>query len=184
MQNSFSNETEELQYAGFFVRAAAYIIDSIIVFFGLLIVRLVLLIPSFILGDTINSSILFTYSFKDIIIYLCGALYFVLVTYYTGTTIGKKLMNLQVTGKDGKEKPSFTDILYRETIGSFLSKVILCAGYLVIGFDSEKRGFHDMLCDTRVIYKKSQKPVYQVKELPGSYGYTNNSYDTTQENEK
>ena len=40
MQNSYSSRDTE--YAGFWVRLAAYVIDSIIVFFGLLFVRLFL----------------------------------------------------------------------------------------------------------------------------------------------
>jgi uncharacterized RDD family membrane protein YckC len=33
-----------------------------------------------------------------------------------------------------------------------LSTVILGIGYIMIGFDSKKRGMHDMICDTRVIH--------------------------------
>jgi uncharacterized RDD family membrane protein YckC len=32
-----------------------------------------------------------------------------------------------------------------------LSAIILGIGYIMVGFDSEKRGLHDMICDTRVI---------------------------------
>jgi uncharacterized RDD family membrane protein YckC len=34
---------------------------------------------------------------------------------------------------------------------ALLSSLILCIGYLLIAFDSEKRALHDMICDTRVI---------------------------------
>ena len=46
---------------------------------------------------------------------------------------------------------------------------------MVAGWDGQKRGFHDMLCDTRVIYAKRIKvyPVYQapaqgMNPMPGN----------------
>jgi uncharacterized RDD family membrane protein YckC len=32
-----------------------------------------------------------------------------------------------------------------------LSAMILYIGYIMAGFDSQKRALHDMICDTRVI---------------------------------
>ena len=32
-----------------------------------------------------------------------------------------------------------------------LSAMILCIGYIIAGIDSQKRGLHDMICDTRVV---------------------------------
>jgi uncharacterized RDD family membrane protein YckC len=32
-----------------------------------------------------------------------------------------------------------------------VSAILLCIGYIMAGFDSEKRALHDMMCDTRVI---------------------------------
>lgn len=72
------------------------------------------------------------------------------MTYYYGTTLGKKLFNLKVVSTDGSEL-TFINVLYRETIGKYLSSIIFI-GYLMISIDSEKRGLHDRLCDTRVVY--------------------------------
>jgi uncharacterized RDD family membrane protein YckC len=33
--------------------------------------------------------------------------------------------------------------------------IILCIGYIMIAFDSEKRGLHDMICDTRVVRQRN-----------------------------
>lgn len=184
MQNSLNSEQGKYMYAGFWVRTAAYLIDSAIIFLGLLAVRLILILPDLVFGNAFNRSILFTYSMKDIIIYLCGALYFVLCTYYKGTTIGKKMMNLQVINADGTTQLSFINVLYRETVGRFLSKILLCAGYIVIGFDSEKRGFHDMLCDTRVVFvcRNLNTQDQEEKSQPdGSYTYIGENYSTLQD---
>ena len=36
-----------------------------------------------------------------------------------------------------------------------VSGIILLIGYIIAGFDDEKRALHDRVCDTRVIYKQS-----------------------------
>jgi uncharacterized RDD family membrane protein YckC len=36
-----------------------------------------------------------------------------------------------------------------------VSGIILGIGYIMAGFDDEKRTLHDRACDTRVIYKRS-----------------------------
>lgn len=158
MQNSYSNDTAGCEYAGFWVRFAAYLLDSVIVFFALFAVRLAVSgIMAAVKGTLLGGNLLFQYDLKDIVLYLSEALYFILCTYYTGTTLGKKAMNLRVISAGGEEKPGLLTIVYRETVGRFLSGVIMGVGYLMIGIDKEKRGIHDILCDTRVIYGKKIK---------------------------
>lgn len=158
MQNSYSN------YAGFWVRAAAYLIDSAVVFAGLLVVRLILLaVLPMLQGTILDGNILFHYTFKDILLYVCQVLYFILCTYHTGTTLGKKAMNLRVVSAEEGGKLSLLDVVYRETVGRFLCSLPIGIGYLIAGLDQEKRGIHDMLCDTRVVYMKKVTvyPVYK-----------------------
>lgn len=170
MQNSYSSCDTE--YAGFWVRLAAYVIDSIIVFFGLLFVRLFLSGIMSVLSDTwIGGNILFHYTLKDILLYGFQVLYFILCTYLTGTTLGKRAMNLRVVSADG-QKLTILNVVYRETIGRFLCSLSVGIGYIIAGVDREKRGLHDILCDTRVIYAKRVKvipvyPRYQAPPMPG-----------------
>ena len=170
MQNSYSSRDTE--YAGFWVRLAAYVIDSIIVFFGLLFVRLFLSGIMSVLSDTwIGGNILFHYTLKDILLYGFQVLYFILCTYLTGTTLGKRAMNLRVVSADG-QKLTILNVVYRETIGRFLCSLSVGIGYIIAGVDREKRGLHDILCDTRVIYAKRVNvipvyPRYQAPPMPG-----------------
>lgn len=153
----------EYPFAGFWVRLAAYAIDMLIVTAGLLVVRLLFLgIDSLLAGTFLEGGILFHYTLKDIILYMLQVLYFILFTYHTGTTLGKKALNLCVIRSDSKENLSLLNVIYRETIGRFLCGFIFCIGYIIAGLDEEKRGIHDRLCDTRVIYAKPVKvyPVY------------------------
>ncbi len=157
-QNTESCGIQEYGYAGFWVRLAAYVLDSVVVFFALLAVRLAVSGVMAAAKDTVLAgNLLFQYNLKDIVLYVSEALYFILCTYYTGTTLGKKAMNLRVVRADGGEKLGLFTVVYRETVGRFLCSVIMGAGYLMAGIDKEKRGLHDILCDTRVIYAKKVK---------------------------
>ena len=159
MQNNCGKE--EITYAGFWARLAAYAIESLIVCFGLLRVRLFLSgLLSLAEGTVLGGNILFHYTLKDIVLYGFQVLYFILFLYCTGTTPGKRLLNLRVVSAD-EEKLPLMDVVYRETVGRFLCGLTMGIGYIFAGVDGQKRGLHDMLCDTRVIYAKRVK-VYPV----------------------
>lgn len=142
---------KEVTRAGFGPRAAAYVIDRAIIFAALLLVRVPVWLVSLAGGDALTAkNFLFQYSFLDVLCWLLASAYLVLMTYYTGSTLGKKLMRLRVEKEDGAAL-GFVDALYRETVGRFLSG-IACIGYLMVLADRKKRAFHDYLCDTRVVY--------------------------------
>ncbi len=172
MQTDCNNN--EVVFAGFWVRLGAFIIDQMIVGAALLIVRLVLAIVSLLGGGAgLNEQLLFSYSSKNILLYLCGVSYFIVCTYYTGTTPGKRLMNLRVIDGSGLAQLPAVNVIYRETVGRFLSGFLVAIGYLLIAIDNEKRGLHDILCDTRVIYAKKitvyPKYVNTGYQNPGSF---------------
>ena len=159
----------QAEYAGFWVRLAAYAIDSVIVFFGLLVVRLFLAgVLSVLSGTWLGGNILFHYTLKDILLYVFQVLYFILCTWLTGTTLGKRAMNLRVISACPEEPLGLLDVVYRETIGRVLCSLSVGIGYIMAGVDKEKRGLHDFLCDTRVIYAKKIKviPVYPRYQAP------------------
>ena len=165
MQKDYSKE--QVVFAGFWVRLAAYAMDSVIVGAGLLVVRLAMMgVMTLLDGTVLGGDLLFSYDLKDIVVYLCGVLYFILCTYYTGTTVGKKAMNLRVISPGGEEKIPLVSVIYRETVGRFLSGFIVGLGYLLIAADKEKRGLHDILGDTRVIYAKKVKIYPQYQNIP------------------
>ena len=140
-----------LNYAGFLPRLIAFGIDSLLVAIILFFIKIPFSISSLINGPgLLSNEVLFNFSILDIIFYLLKSLYFIIATYNTGTTFGKWLLKLKVVSQNNT-KPSFLDLLYRETIGRYLSSIIFI-GYIIIHFDYEKRALHDRLCDTRVIY--------------------------------
>lgn len=137
-------------YAGFFVRLIAFAIDSLIAALAVSVVKSPLALAASSGANFLNANFLFHYSFLDVIDYVGIALYFVLLTYFTHTTPGKMLMRLEVVTAD--KDWTIWNIIYRETIGRFFSS-IMCIGYFAVMVSPKKQGFHDMLCDTYVVYK-------------------------------
>lgn len=149
--------TKDQVYAGFFVRLTAFLVDMIIVNAALLVIRIPMWILSLNSPDNVLvRDFIFQYSIADIVCYLLTVLYFTLLTYYTGATLGKKLFQLRVVSTEDR-KMTFFEVLYRESIGRFLSGVIMNLGYLLILAQKEHRGIHDLLADTSVIYYHEKK---------------------------
>ena len=167
------NKTDNQVYAGFFVRLAAYLIDSIIVGAALLLVRFPFTISSWVSPDNLFvRPFIFEFSFVDIVSYLLTVTYFILLTYKTGATVGKRLLHLKVVSAEEREVTLF-EVIYRETVGRFLSGLIVNIGYFMIGLHREKRGLHDLMSDTKVVYEFKETivvnaPVQQVVQ-PSPY---------------
>lgn len=170
------NNTDTQVYAGFFVRLAAYIIDWMIVGTVLLFVKFPIWITTIASPDNfLVRDFIFEYSVKDILVYVLGVTYFILLTYFTGATLGKRALRLRVVSSEDR-KMTFFEVAYRETVGRFLSKIIIFIGYFMIGPDSKKRALHDRLADTRVVYHHV-KEVHVPAEI--QYRYAMPAYSNT-----
>lgn len=173
------NDRTKTVYAGFFVRLAAYIID----WAAAGVLTLIALIPISLLCGVLPERIgaepiLFQYTLSGILTYCVKAGYFIILTYTTGRTLGKRAMNLRVINEDGSRKLDLLNVIFRETIGRFLSG-ILNLGYILIGIDSDKRGLHDRLCDTLVIYEK-EITIHEVRKavVVNAGGYVKKEAET------
>ncbi|NQX66597.1 RDD family protein [Paenibacillus alba] len=131
----------ELQYAGFWIRFVAVLIDGIAI-------QAVFLILSFIT----NSSPLKPSLGMSVLQYAISWSYSVILTVLLGQTLGKMIMGIRVVRKDGLPN-TWASILLREIIGKIVSAIILCIGYIMAGIDSEKRALHDRMAGTRVVRK-------------------------------
>ena len=119
--NIMQNRSDNRIYAGFFVRLAAYLTDIIIVWCAMLVIR----IPVWVTTVTSPSNFfvrdfIFQYSIKDILFYLMQAAYFILLTYFTGSTLGKKIFQIRVVSTE-ERKMTFFEVAFRETVGRFLT---------------------------------------------------------------
>lgn len=160
-----SYDKDRVVYAGFFPRLAAFLLDSVLVSAALSVFKFIVWIIKLAVGDAvIFKPILFTYNVFDILFYLLTVAYFVLMTYFCGATLGKFLMKIRVVDVDG-QKLGFLSVLIRETVGRYLSALIVYVGYIIAGLDTRKQGLHDKIADTLVIYNHPN-PVKKPMPIP------------------
>ena len=124
------------RYVGFWRRAAAYIIDGIIlsIVFGLL------------------STGMSDYS-ASLISIIGGWIYFAYLesSQYQGT-LGKMLLGAKVVDYEGS-RISFGKATLRY-FSKIISAIILLIGYIMVAFTQKKQGLHDMIAGTLVVSRK------------------------------
>ena len=127
----------EPEYMGFWIRAAARLVDATIIaavlvlieiFYGPLPVKLTIILLAFIVYP----------------------LYYVAPTGLRGQTLGKMALGIMVVNEQG-HPPGITKAIIREILGKFVSEMLLFMGYLFIGWDEKKQGWHDHAASTYVI---------------------------------
>ncbi|MCP4748665.1 MAG: RDD family protein [Desulfobacteraceae bacterium] len=146
------------KYAGFWIRFVAKTIDGII----LALAQWIIIIPLYLIMevpivDTSNqlsaSGYFLIMGLQNIIGIIIQASY---NTYFIGkfrATPGKMACKLQVIMPDGGQV-SYLRALGRN-FAEWISGITLCIGYIIAGFDKEKRSLHDYLCSTRVVKKQA-----------------------------
>lgn len=88
----------------FFVRFAAYLADMVIVSTALFFVRLPVWVTGIINpGNFLLKDFVFEYSIADILFYVLASAYFILLTYFTGSTLGKRLFNIRVISAEERK---------------------------------------------------------------------------------
>jgi uncharacterized RDD family membrane protein YckC len=140
----------EHRYGGFWIRFVAYLIDAVALSVMNIILGLLLAAP-FLMAVRPGQPPVFTAAalIKLLLGTVLGLTYCIFFVGKYGATPGKMACGLKiVTSDNGK-------VSYMRAFGRYcaqiLSAIILCIGYLMIGFDREKRALHDRICDTRVV---------------------------------
>jgi uncharacterized RDD family membrane protein YckC len=85
------------------------------------------------------------------VLYPVYLLYDVLLTGRFGATLGKMAVGARVTMRDGSAI-GYNRALLR-WLASRLSDLTFCLGYFLIAARADKRGLHDLLAGTKVVYK-------------------------------
>jgi uncharacterized RDD family membrane protein YckC len=147
--------TSKWPYAGFWIRVLARLIDGIalgiaqafiaFLFFGTFGAQF---LPSVMRSAPIGLRLSF-----QLLSYAIAIAYEVVFLRYQGATLGKMALGLKVIRSNGES------LGWGISVGRYfmylVSGIILLIGYIMAGFDNEKRALHDRVCDTRVIYKRS-----------------------------
>ncbi len=136
-------------YAGFWLRAAAYIIDGVVAYIIILIFFLVSGLG--IMGFSGDESEVGIGILGPIGLVLIGILlyYPLMESSKWQATLGKRAVGIIVTDLDGR-RISFGKALGR-FFAKFLSALILDIGFIMAGFTERKQGLHDIIAGTLVI---------------------------------
>lgn len=138
-----ASSEKSLNYAGFWIRVGAYLIDAILLF----ALQFVLAYSFFGGYDFMVPNYTLT-----IIQSVIGIFYFVIMESSANQgTLGKMAVGIRV-GDERGERISFANALGRY-FAKILSAIILCIGYMMVGWDAKKQGLHDKLASTYVFMK-------------------------------
>lgn len=148
-----SNTNQPIQYAGFWIRWAAYFVDILISLLPILILASVI---QFAFGNPSNFREVSEGFYFNIAELLMACLYYVGMTYKWGATLGKKIFGLEVRSSK-TERLGFWQTVVREIPGKIVSYLILYIGFFMAGFTQKKQALHDMMADTVVVYKNPEK---------------------------
>ncbi|RFU71079.1 RDD family protein [Peribacillus saganii] len=161
MENGISWENspdERKEYAGFWIRFAANLIDAIVLGVPIFILSMIVLFifegvamdPNYQPTDAELLAFAGGYFVFVIFAALIGFLYFaILHSSKWQATVGKKLLGLKVTDLKGN-RISFWRALGRILAMSFLSGIFYI-GYIMAAFTERKQSLHDMIAGTVVV---------------------------------
>ncbi|RXK18244.1 RDD family protein [Macrococcus sp. DPC7161] len=154
--------TEDLKYvlkAGFGIRMCAYIMDLIIVFS----IAKILIGPIIHFGHLEDVYLgIKMFSIENILNAIVYFSYFIFMTFFFKQTLGKMIFQLKVHSK--LKQLTFMQVLTRELFGRYICNFIALL-YLVVLFNPNKEGIHDMLSDTCVIKENKAYLLKTVRSL-------------------
>jgi uncharacterized RDD family membrane protein YckC len=147
--------TSKWHYAGFWIRVVARLIDGITIGIAQALIALLFFgtfgaqfLPSVMRSAPIGLRLSF-----QLLSYAIVFGYEAVFLRYQGATLGKMAVGVRVVRSGGES------LGWGISVGRYfmyvVSGIILLIGYIMAGFDNEKRALHDRVCGTRVIYKRS-----------------------------
>ncbi len=159
MENTYDhddyNKPSRLQMAGFALRVAAILIDSLIIF-GILMIFVGTALPVLFMSTSIGEigesaalGLLLAYFFGVPMLFILYQAAFE-CSKFQGTP-GKMAVGIKVTDMDGN-KVSFLRAVGRNA-SKIISSTIFFIGYLMAIWTDKKQGLHDMIASTLVIKK-------------------------------
>lgn len=149
MQESMENQ----QYAGFWIRVGAALIDTAFLLAIILPVLYIIYGGSyFTLGKDKEIAgtwdVVMNYVFPFIVV--------VAFWLYKSATPGKIMTKLIIVDAETGEKPSTQQFIMRY-IGYFVSIIPFCLGLFWVGIDKRKQGFHDKFAGTVVLKQAAEQ---------------------------
>lgn len=147
---------KEEPYAGFWLRVAAYLIDSVILGAAAMVMLLIFIILSFffigLLGEVGALLGVFFYLGLCLIIAAMTILYMIIMnaSKWQGT-VGKIIVGIKVVDMEGNRLTMGKSGL--RYLGYIVSSFTMGVGFILAAFTDKKQALHDMLVQTLVVKK-------------------------------
>jgi uncharacterized RDD family membrane protein YckC len=141
------NDSQPVQYVGFWARFAASIIDTI------LVMIIVAPLVTWVYGADywVDPERGFIAGPADFLLnWLLPAIAVILFWVYRQATPGKMAVGAKIVDAKTLGPPSTGQLIGRY-FGYYVSIIPLCLGLIWVGIDSKKQGFHDKLAGTVVV---------------------------------
>lgn len=140
---------KNVKYAGFWIRFCATMIDS-------LIISLILLPVLYgVYGDNyFTNTNLIKGPIDFILSYIVPVIATIALWMKFKGTPGKTMLGLHIVDFKTGEALNIKQSIIRY-LGYFVMSLPLCLGFIFIAFDKHKRGWHDKMAGSAVVYKKS-----------------------------
>lgn len=139
------NDSENFEYAGFWIRCVASLIDT------LLMMALTLPVLMAIYGMDYWRSESFIYGVWDFLIsYILPAIVVIIFWTYKSATPGKMMFGLKIRSLKSDGNLSVSQMVIRY-IGYYPSTLVFLLGLIWVAFDDRKQGWHDKLANTIVV---------------------------------
>jgi len=158
MPMQYESVYNNVVYAGFWIRVAAYIIDYIVLYIPTLILQLPLTFfmrsqtrtmgPGQFPSANVWGAIMASAGLGIVVQWLYFAF---MESSSKQASLGKMACGIKVTDMEG-ERISFGHATGR-FFAKLLSSLTLCIGYMMVGWTEKKQGLHDMIAKTLVVKK-------------------------------
>ena len=141
-------------YGGFWIRFLARIIDGVLLGIVSLLIRIPLglaavAVPGTGAGAGVGLGLIGIAGLLSVAVYVAYEAFFLTTR---GATPGKMALGLRVVMTNGG--PISVGTAIGRYFAGWVSGIIFAIGYIMAGFDEQKRSLHDRICNTLVIYTR------------------------------
>jgi uncharacterized RDD family membrane protein YckC len=160
---SYANVQHGTHFAGFWIRVAAYLIDTVVQYIVIFVVAVVI---GIIIGlaavrtgggqtsKPADSLITTVVILAELAIFLGYQAIFVSSSWQA--TPGKRLCGIHIVRVDGRRIG--VGLAIGRHLATLLSALPFYIGFMMAGWTDQKKALHDLICGTRVVYGKATDP--------------------------
>lgn len=154
LREGVASAAGQRHYAGFWIRFVARLIDSALLAIVFWVLGTPLLSMAHLSSDAASvSNLSMMAGLSGLVVFSELALQVAYEAYFVSTrggTIGKLILGLKIIRADGSRVSA--GLAVGRYFAQIISAMILMIGFIMAGFDEQKRALHDRICETRVIY--------------------------------